>query len=383
MTAYLQQGHGSWGLMEEPDLGAYGGLILSPVNDGPANVVTGLRRLRDIRSRIEVILDPQLYNPAADKGKLAEWGYYSTDFGTADHADIGWWSARGREVCDCAAAVEADAVCSPALIPRTFTDEYYRFTVDVANAVNEHASQIGLDTLTTAIVNLRELADPRRAHQIASILSSSDSSRVYLTFLADDLEARQPLNDGASLPTAIHLVKLLSQEQRVHVGFCAHDAALWKAAGAEDVSAGKFFNLRRFTPSRWRNDDSGGRLVSYWNEGKLFTLLRDQDVLRLDREGWFENRSFEANPAGAQILEVLRSNSGDAWQKLSWIQFQRWLSNADATYADPSHTLSRLQASDRAWAEVAGELRILFLDRFNDGSHVRTWLNALNEGLNR
>jgi len=29
MAAYLQQGHGSWGLLEEADIGSYDGLVLS------------------------------------------------------------------------------------------------------------------------------------------------------------------------------------------------------------------------------------------------------------------------------------------------------------------------------------------------------------------
>ena len=71
MAAYLQQGHGSWGLMEEDEIGSYDGLVLSPVNDGPEAVRNGLSRLGEKRDELEVILDPQLYNPSIDKGKLS------------------------------------------------------------------------------------------------------------------------------------------------------------------------------------------------------------------------------------------------------------------------------------------------------------------------
>ena len=379
MGAYLQQGHGSWGLAEGEDIGSYAGVVLSPVNDGPEAVRSGLARLGDKRQELEVILDPQLYNPSVDKGKLAEWGYYSADFETGDHSDPAWWITRGREIVEDAAALGVDAVCSPALFPREFTDAYYRLIVDVADATSEYAAERGLDTLVTAIIRLKDLANPARALQIASILSGSRCERIYLTFLAEEVEAREPLKDGPALPTAVHLVRLLSQEMRVHVAFCAHDLVMWKFAGAMDISSGKFFNLRRFTPGRWNDEEGGGRQVSYWNEGSLATLLRDQDVIRLDRELWFEGRSFANNPSSQRILDILRSGSGEPWRKHSWHQYLRWVYNAEQLYSKPGEPEKALERWDEQWGRIEAK-RIKFTDRFNDGQHVRVWWNAIQEG---
>lgn len=379
MAAYLQQGHGSWGLLEEDDIGSYEGLVLSPVNDGPDAVRNGLARLADKRSEFEVILDPQLYNPSIDKGRLSEWSYYSADFETGDHSDAAWWIARGREVVDDAHRLGVDAVCSPALFPRDFSDEYYRLIVEVADATCDYANKSGIETLLTAIICLKDLANPARAFQIASILSDTTCERLYLTFLSDEVQPREPLNDAAALPTAVHLVRLLSQHLRVHVAFCAHDLVMWKFAGATDVSSGKFFNLRRFSPSRWRDEDNGGRLVAYWNEGALATVLRDQEVLRLDREHWFDGRKFTSNPAGERILAILRGGKGDAWQKLSWLQYLRWVYNADRLFSTPGDAERALESCDGKWGDIHAK-RILFTDRFNNGDHVRIWLNAIREG---
>ncbi|ABM40017.1 hypothetical protein [Polaromonas naphthalenivorans] len=379
MAAYLQQGHGSWGLLEEEDIGVYKGLVLSPVNDSPDGVRNGLARLKEKRKELEVILDPQLYNPTIDKGRLNEWDYYSADFETADHSDASWWSARGREVVDNALQLGVDAVCSPALFPREFSDEYYQLIVEVADATCAYASKNNIETLLTAIICLKDLGNPARALQIASILSNTNCERIYLTFLSEDVQTREPLQDAAALPTAVHLVRLLSQHLRVHVAFCAHDLVLWKFAGATDISTGKFFNLRRFSPGRWRDDDSTGRQVAYWNEGPLVTLLRDQEVLRLDREHWFDERSFTSNPAGEQILSILRGGTGNPWQKLSWLQYLRWAYNTDKLLSDAGKAEKALEHWDGKWGEIRAK-RILFTDRFNNGDHVRIWLNAVREG---
>ena len=379
MAAYLQQGHGSWGLLEEEDIGLYKGLVLSPVNDGPDAVRNGLARLKEKRNELEVILDPQLYNPTVDKGRLSEWSYYSADFETADHGDASWWSARGREVVDDALQLGVDAVCSPALFPREFSDEYSRLIVEIADTTFDYASKNSIETLLTAIICLKDLANPARALQIASILSDTKCERIYLTFLSEDVQTREPLQDAAALPTAVHLVRLLSQHLRVHVAFCAHDSVMWKFAGATDISTGKFFNLRRFSPGRWRDEDTSGRQVSYWNEGILATLLRDQEVLRLDREHWFDGRTFTPNPASERILSILRSGTGAAWQKLSWLQYLRWACNAEKLFSKTGEAEKALERWDGKWGEIRAK-RILFTDRFNNGDHVRTWLNAVREG---
>lgn len=381
MASYLQLGHDSWNLLEEPDIGNYSGLVLSPVNDGPADVANRLERLGELRDDLEVILDPQMYNPAFEKGKMDEWAYFSSDFATADRSDVNWWVLRGHEIVEQGAQLGVDAVCSPAFVPRLFSDDYYSLIVDVADEMKGHADGRGLGTLLTAIVSLRDLNNASRAMNIASILSRSSCDRIYLTFLNEDVPPREPLRDEAGLPTAIHLVRLLSEAMRVHVAFASHDLVLWKFAGATDISTGKYMNLRRFSPGRWMEEESGGRQVAYWNEGPLLARLREADVAKLNRRGWFDDRTFESNPASARILQIIRSGVKAPWLKLSWMQYLRWASNVESLWhGDASAVEVGLSAADHNWGLVRD---VLFQDRFNDGSHVREWLNALREGQRR
>lgn len=377
MGAYLQLGHESWSLLGEGDIGEYDGLVLSPVNDDPSYVHDRLGRLGDQLQDLEIILDPQLYNPSAEKGELPTWSYFPSDFETADRSDINWWIGVSQRVVEAAVGIEADAICTPAPIPRVASDEYYRFVVEVGDATYAAAERAKLDTLLTVIVRLRDLADPRRALAWASILSATDCERIYLVFLDEDTQQREPFGNGAELATAVHFVRLLSDNLQIHVAFCAHDLMLWKFAGATDISSGKWMNTRRFTPGRWRDEDSAGRQVAYWNEDPLLTLLRDQDVTRLDRDGWFNGRTFTDNPAGGRILDILRRGTGEAWLKHSWIQYLRWVCNATASLSSGDDTF--LAAADGRWAEVENR-RILFVDRFNNGNHARVWLNAAREG---
>lgn len=384
MSAYLQFGHQSWNLLDELDLGHFRGIVLSPVNDDPQTVQERLRRMGDRRGHFEVILDPQLYNPASQRGKLGAWRYFPSDLDTADVSNRAWWNGVSQSIVRDAAELGLNAVCSPAHIPRVCSDDYFRFVVNVADDTWTAARAAGIDTLLTCIIRLRELADPRRAFDIASILSSSRCDRVYLMFLSDDIEQRQPMTDEAGLPTAIHLIRLLSRQMRVHVAFTAHDLVMWKFAGATDVSSGKFLNLRRFSPTRWTEEEGGGRQVSYWNESHLLTLIREQDVARLNRESWFTGRSFAANPAGAGIYSTITSGEERAWVQQSWLQYLRWVSNADSSMNDPARAEFVLERADQKWgALLRSRPHILFIDRWNNGEYARMWLNAAREGGHR
>jgi len=257
--------------------------------------------------------------------------------------------------------------------------------VDIGDATHRHASGKKLETLLTVVVSLRDLTNPERAYSIASIVSRSLCDRVYLTFLNEDvLQQKEPLKEPSGLPTAVHLVKLLSSEMRVHVAFAAHDIVLWKFAGATDISSGKYMNLRRFSPGRWEEEKKKGQPVAYWNEGSLLALLRNADVALLLRSGWFNGRDHSDNPATDRIMELIQSGSEKAWIKQSWLQYLRWISNAEAAWhGNAARAEEFLEESDRIWADIVDVRRILFQDRYNNGTHVRNWLNAVREGGKR
>lgn len=382
MAAYIQMGHGSWNLIENPEIGDYAGVVLSPVNDGQGYVAERLSRLkRERRDQLDFILDPQLYNPVFDKGKLSEWDYFPDVFKTVTGTDKDAWTHMAASVAECASNLGLNSVCSPCPIPRIGSDDYYEFAVMTGDATAKRANELGIEAMLTVLVPLRDLAQQERAFQIASILTSTTCERIYLAFMADDGYAqRTPLMDSLAMPTAVHLVRLLAETLRVHVAFSGHDAIVWKYAGATDVSSGKFWNVRRFSPTRWFDEEKSVKTtVPYWNESPLLACLRDTDVLRLDREGWYDTRTFRNNPASARILGILRSQSGLPWTADSWIQYLRWLSNADRRCKSPDDAEALLERADSRWT-VLDKKKILMLDRQTNGDHVRLWLNAVREG---
>jgi hypothetical protein len=103
----------------------------------------------------------------------------------------------------------------------------------------------------------------------------------------------------------------------VTVGFSSSDVLLWKAAGASNCATGKFFNLRRFTRTRFEEPrGQGGGQLPYWFEEALVAFLRQSDVQRIEQ---MNLTGFDSapNPFGTQILAQFASAPEQAWLALA------------------------------------------------------------------
>lgn len=381
MAVYHQMGHDSWNLIDEKSLHGYAGIVLSPVNDSPANVVGKLAKLGKRRKNLEVVLDPQFYKPSSDRGQLLNWGHFADDVDTANLSDISWWDKRLKALVKVAGEIGANAVCSPAFIPRVYDDEYYLWSADCAQRLQQKASKVGLSTLLTVIVRVAELAKKGAPQRIASILTRNNVDRAYLV-LFDDLDPRTQRTDYEALGGAISLIRLLEQaETKVLVAFSGLDMLLWKAGGAWGTATGKFFNLRRFVPGRFEDTQEGGRQLPYWTDSHLITWLREDDVRLLDENGLIDREDAASNPYAMEILAIIDAGVGEPWIALGWRQYLHWFMETEhAISLDRSIARRLLRAADTRWGEVSDNDIYLF-DRQNSGNWIRPWLNAIRRGL--
>lgn len=380
MATFLQMGHDSWNLCNDEVIGVFDGIILSPINDTPISMKSRLDQTRDKGFTGEVCFDPQMYAPHFSEGKLEAWPYYPSNFATTDVTDIKSWEQICSQLTIDAKSLGVDAICSPAYLPRLFPNEYYGNIVEIGNTLKAITNENGLNTWLTVMVPLDDLETQSRSLEIASILSSSDCEKIYLVFL-DNTPGRQPLDKEIPITNAIYLVRLLSSVKKVHIGFTAFDKVLWKLAGASSTSSGKFLNLRRFSASRFTDEEAGGRNISYWTEQKLLTLIRDQDVLRLNNAGFYNGETFEHCRASKDIFNILTYQTGAPWQKLSWQQYLHWCINNDSIWEDANNAIQLLEETSENWRSLANTRGMRFVDQYNDGSHSQIWLNAAEIAL--
>ena len=221
---------------------------------------------------------------------------------------MSWWQTINQELAKTTQNIPISGICSPAIVPRTFiNDDYYALMADVASDLVTATEGQKVKVYQTGIINPVDLALPKRAQKIASLITKSDASNVFLVFYCD-IEPRRELSETESLKGAMKLINLLENAGfPVLVGFTSSDITLWKVAGATSCATGKFFNLRRFTKSRFEEPSGGGGQLPYWFEESIFAYCRESDVLRLRNAHMLSETSLR-NPVADQILEY---NDGD------------------------------------------------------------------------
>jgi hypothetical protein len=373
MGVYHQLGDKSVNLLNDQRLSKYRGAILSPVNYSEAEVESQVRQHQGFG--YELIFDPQLYFPKSGRGYLSSWSYYPKDVDTADLSSSSWWSDRIAALGEVTRRLRPAAVCSPATAPRVYGAGYYATMIAVADELRAALKDDTIEVLPTIIANLRDHSDPKKVLETASIITKSGTERAYLVF-STEVDPRRELNQAEDIAGGMYLIRTLEEAGiRLLIGFTCTDIILWKRAGATDCASGKFFNLRRFTPSRFDPPSQGGGQLSYWFEESLLAFLREPDLVQVRGQGLISSHS-KSNPYCAMILDELQK-SQPSWLGHSWRQFLFWFQEVESRLRNGETSTNALLANaKKAWQEL--KANDVFLDEpMNNGHWVEKWEEAL------
>ena len=377
MSAFHQLGHHSESMVLEDGLREFAGAILSPVNYTHDETIEQCARFRDAAPNLDIWFDPQLYVPRTERQKLREWGFAGDGFETADLSSGQWWQGTIARVVQACAAFEPSAVCSPAIMPRAFDDNYFGALVDGANRLADSLPGPARPVMT-ALVGLQDLARESRHLEVATYLTRFRSSDVYLV-LADDTVPRLERRESGELEAAARLIRLLQNNgYRVCVGFTSSEMLLWKFAGATSGATGKFFNLRRFAINRWDEPEQGGRNVPYWFEPSLLAFLREADLQRYRREFGISEH-HQSNPYSAAILQKINDPAHPAWLADSWRQFLHWFAETERLIGNDQNEAQRMLDVAAARWQAVQDVRLPFEEPRNNGEWIRSWQIALSE----
>lgn len=373
MGAYHQIGHDSENLLELEELSCFRGALASPTNYDLGRTIA--QRSMVNTSNWEYIFDPQLYFPSSTRSQLPTWTYYPKDFDLVDRTNIAWWKDLSSRIVEVVGKIGPTAVCTPAIVPRAYSDYYYSLITEVGNHFQGELKTSGVDTLLTVIAKFEDLQASGNAYRIASIVSQTVSRRIYLVFVTET-PPRRELDSQRALVGACNLITSLERAGiEVLVGYSSSDCILWKYAGATSCAAGKFFNLRRFTQSRWDEPIGGGRgQLSYWFEDNLMAFLRESDVVRVVNAKMLSNASLR-NPFREEIVRSIQD--GSAWVGLGWRFFLWWFCDFEGrVQRQELDAKKHLKECESRWLQLEDE-NILFEEPRNDGSWIRPWRQTL------
>jgi hypothetical protein len=383
MSAYLQMGHDSENLVGVPGLDGFAGLILSPVNRSESELGNWVRVFRT-RGQFDVAFDPQLYCPQSDRGHLADHSYFPKDLDTADPSSESWWRELVTQLATEAVRLKVDAVCSPVVLPRKYGPDYYAQCSETYSMLAADLKGTAIRPILTVCVGLKEMAEPSDALRIASIVTGHNPQAGYVVIEAD-VEPRREIADAANLLSVMVLVSALETSGcRTLVSHSSSDMLLMKAAGASHCASGKFFNLRRFSRSRFdEQQEGGGGQLPYWFEHSLLGFLREADIARLRRAGLedFIGGGDSNNSFADQILKKFINEPAKPWVALSWRQYLAWFTATEKRLSGPDAlTLvdTWLRQAEERWLTMEDK-DILLEESRNNGKWIRPWRQALGD----
>ena len=377
MSVFHQMGHHSNNLVFNENLSQFSGAIISPVNYNQEAVTQFIQRTRTELDTFETIFDPQLYYPRSNRGQLRNWSYFPSDVETAEFSDFNWWRRLSLSLSATLHQIQPDSVCSPAIYPKVFNPEYYDFTNTCTQVLSDNMADSTINIYQTILLNLTNLSSYEYVMNIASILSRTVADGIYLVLVCNNAPRRE-IDDPEELKGAMLLIHLLeSNGIHVIVSHSSSDIILWKASGATSCATGKFFNLRRFTPSRWDDaDEGGGGQVPYLFEQNLLAFLRASDIMRIYQAGLLSTAT-QSNPFFGEIFSSI--NSGTPWLGTSWKFFLYWYANIEVELENNSLSVENLiRRADQNWGIVEDQ-NIILEERRNTGNWTRQWLRAIVE----
>jgi len=379
MSAYHHMGHDTENLIGENDLEEYAGIILSPVNRSPEKLRNYINVFRE-KGDYDIVLDPQLYFPKSKRGSLRDYPYFPSDFDTVDMTSLSWWEKTVKLLADFAISLNISTIVSPVVKPKIWNANYYSVCASISQLLLDNLQNSDIRVFSTIMANVTELTDTSKMMEIASIVSDTDSDGFYIIFVSD-IQPRREFSDEVELYGMMSLIKELQNTRRqVFVGHCSSEMLLFKAAGASACSTGKFFNLRRFTKSRYEEPAGGGQLP-YWFEHSLLAFLREADIIRLLSNNFQDlvSTHHSNNYWSKEILSHFESEPEKAWLALSWRQYLSWFGKVEVelSTSDSIPTVQKwLKEAEENW-RVLDDNDLLFDEQRNDGKWLRSWRQVL------
>ena len=381
MSSYMHMGSNTENLVGEKDLEEFKGIILSPVNREPDELMRNMSKFRK-KGKYDVVLDPQLYFPRSEREHLQHQPYFPSDLDTADITSLEWWDKTLVLLSAYVKKLDVNAVASPVTYPNTWSDDYFGRCTELSAKLSEKLKGTDIRVLTTALIDIGYLSDEASALRTASILSGKECNGYYIVFESDK-EPRREFNEPNELFGMMALINAISKTDKpIIVAHCSSDMVLFKAAGASHCATGKFFNLRRQTKSRYQVPSGGGGQLAYWFEQSLMTFLRETELLRIENGGHGDliGYQFSGNYWSNEIMDNLMGTYPQAWVGLGWRQYLSWFGKAEQAINGDCAILvdSWLETAEDNWKKLK-DARILLDDSRNDGTWLRPWRLALNK----
>lgn len=265
MSLLIQHGHGKSDKIERAlDAGDATGVIYSPRNESPDNLLSYIGDLgRNYPDSIQII-DPQFYATViigGNMGKLTDYPYFAPDLRFRDFRSASDVTRHVRNTLDFQRASAVTHLCSPTVCIDSFNDRWSAIAINLAaESINYHSTaRESRPLLVSLVIHEQALRARDLLDEFLDEITDLECRGFYVVMRHESSNFTQAVDPGSmeGLLYATHVLHELN-EFDVYVGYSDFIALSLHAAGATATACGWNNGSRRFGFGRFE-PQSGGR----------------------------------------------------------------------------------------------------------------------------
>lgn len=146
MALYAQHGYGKSNKIERGiDAGHLGGVILSPRDEKPENMVDYIHQLRTSYKNLQILFDPQFYVSAiipSKEGYLSHYEYFQPNLTRRNFINPANIAMYVRNIIDYQAMLNVSRIISPTILFESFNDPWSQISLTLANASASYYAEL-------------------------------------------------------------------------------------------------------------------------------------------------------------------------------------------------------------------------------------------------
>lgn len=253
MPVYIQHGsHKTDKIERAAEMGAAGGVVLSPKSEQPRELPKYVSLLRERFPSFEVIIDPEFYLSSIGpikQGHLPSYDYYAaglTRGSFVSSADISMYVSK---CLDYQLRMPLTYVTAPTVLFDGFQDVWSQTALYLAEAAREyHSSKSGAPPLLASIaLSEPALHSATDMDQFLDILSKLDVAGFYVV-VNRSKQQYSPHFKSLALQNLLYLVYVLGAVNRYEIimGYTDICGLMFHAAGAKATACGWHTTQRKF-----------------------------------------------------------------------------------------------------------------------------------------
>lgn len=349
MSILSQHGYGKTNKVEEGIRNGYlGGVILSPRDEKPDNLISFIEQMRtEFENEVQILFDPQFYLTTVDplqEGKLPQYSFFRPNLVYRDFLGRNDIRDYVRATLDYQAGLNLDRIISPNILCYDFTDRWSHISLLMAQeAIDYHA---GLNEapplLLSLIIDEGAFNNKTGLDELLDTISVWPVAGYYLIVNVND--AGYPaFIDANVLSNVMYLINVLGDVHghEIQCGYSDLVGLLYHAAGATATATGWHTKLKQFSISRFQPSTGGRRARErYTSRPLLNSILKQPELETIFQLGMIDSALSNT----AYDTQFARSNPGNIpWPyHISCMHHWETLSNLCERIAHDASVTSRL-----------------------------------------